>query len=278
LAVESINQGVDKIRINPGNIGSRENIEKVVIAAKKRKIPIRIGVNAGSLKILKKSEGLLKMSSLQMAEQMASEMMENIKIIERMNFFDIVVSLKANDVQTTVLANQLVSQMRNYPVHLGVTEAGTEYSGIVKSTAAFGVLLNQKIGDTIRVSLTASPEEEVKAGWEILKALGLRKRGIEIISCPTCGRCEIDLIKIVHQMEKKLATSHFPLSTSRHSLKVAVMGCVVNGPGEAKGADIGIAGGKGFGLLFKKGKPVKKIQQSKWVDEIIREIKKESAK
>ncbi|PIU82761.1 MAG: 4-hydroxy-3-methylbut-2-en-1-yl diphosphate synthase [Elusimicrobia bacterium CG06_land_8_20_14_3_00_38_11] len=271
LAVESINQGVDKIRINPGNIGSRENIEKVVIAAKKRKTPIRIGVNAGSLKILKKSEGMLKMSSLQMAEQMASEIMENIKIIERMNFSDIVVSLKSNDVQTTVLANQLVSQMRNYPVHLGITEAGTEFPGIVKSASAFGILLNQKIGDTIRVSLSAAPEEEVRAGWEILKALGLRKRGVEIISCPTCGRCEIDLIKIVHQLEKKLLATRYSLLAT--PLKVAVMGCIVNGPGEAKGADIGIAGGKGFGLLFKKGKPVKKIPQSKWVDEIIREIK-----
>jgi len=271
LAVESINQGVDKIRINPGNIGSRENIEKVVIAAKKRKTPIRIGVNAGSLKILKKSEGMLKMSSLQMAEQMASEIMENIKIIERMNFSDIVVSLKSNDVQTTVLANQLVSQMRNYPVHLGITEAGTEFPGIVKSASAFGILLNQKIGDTIRVSLSAAPEEEVRAGWEILKALGLRKRGVEIISCPTCGRCEIDLIKIVHQLEKKLLATRYSLLAA--PLKVAVMGCIVNGPGEAKGADIGIAGGKGFGLLFKKGKPVKKIPQSKWVDEIIREIK-----
>ncbi len=276
LAVESINQGVDKIRINPGNIGSRENIEKVVIAAKKKKIPIRIGVNAGSLKILKKSEGMLKMSSLQMAEQMASEMMENIKIIEGMDFSDIIVSLKANDVPTTVLANRILSKKRNYPVHLGITEAGTEFSGIVKSASAFGILLNQKIGDTIRVSLSALPEEEVKAGWEILKALGLRKRGIEIISCPTCGRCETDLIKIVHQLEKKLLT--FNLSPLTLPLKVAVMGCIVNGPGEAKGAEIGIAGGKGFGLLFKKGIPIRKIPQKKWVDEIIKEIKKEFAK
>ncbi|MDD5686814.1 MAG: flavodoxin-dependent (E)-4-hydroxy-3-methylbut-2-enyl-diphosphate synthase [Elusimicrobia bacterium] len=275
LAVEAINQGVDKIRINPGNIGSKENIEKVVDAAKKRKIAIRVGVNAGSLKIFKESNGWLKMSYLQIAEQMVKELMENIKIIEKMDFTDIVVSLKANDVRTTVLANQLFSIMRDYPVHLGVTEAGTEFSGIIKSTAAFGILLNQKIGNTIRVSLTASPEKEVKAGWEILKTLGLRKGGIEVISCPTCGRCEIDLIKIAHQLEKQLATSHFQLPTSRFSFKVAVMGCVVNGPGEAKGADIGIAGGKGFGLLFKKGKPLRKIHQSKWVSEILKEIKKE---
>ena len=271
LAVESINQGVDKIRINPGNIGSRENIEKVVIAAKKRKIPIRIGVNAGSLKILKKSDGWIQMSPEERANQMVKELMENIKLIENINFSDIVVSLKANDVQTTVLANQIFSKKRNYPIHLGITEAGTEFSGIIKSTSAFGILLNQGIGDTLRVSLSATSEEEVKAGWEILKTLGLRKKGIEIISCPTCGRCESDLIKIVHQLEKKLLT--FNLSPLTSPLKVAIMGCIVNGPGEAKDADIGIAGGKGFGLLFKKGHPVKKIPQSKWVDEIIREIK-----
>ena len=154
---------------------------------------------------------------------------------------------------------------------MGITEAGTEFSGIIKSTSAFGILLNQGIGDTLRVSLSATSEEEVKAGWEILKTLGLRKKGIEIISCPTCGRCETDLIKIVHQLEKKLLT--FNLSPLTSPLKVAIMGCIVNGPGEAKDADIGIAGGKGFGLLFKKGKPVKKIPQSKWVDEIIKEIK-----
>lgn len=273
LAVESVNQGVDKIRINPGNIGSRENIEKVVIAAKKKKIPIRIGVNAGSLKILKKSDGWIQMSPVDRANQMVKELMENIKIFEDMNFSDIVISLKANDVQTTVLANQIFSKKRNYPIHLGITEAGTEFSGIIKSTSAFGILLNQGIGDTLRVSLSATSEEEVKAGWEILKSLGLRKKGIEIISCPTCGRCETDLIKIVHQLEKKLAVQYSLRNIYLRPIKVAVMGCIVNGPGEAKDADIGIAGGKGFGLLFKKGKPVKKIPQSKWVDEIIREIK-----
>ncbi|MBI5573783.1 MAG: flavodoxin-dependent (E)-4-hydroxy-3-methylbut-2-enyl-diphosphate synthase [Elusimicrobia bacterium] len=273
LAVESINQGVDKIRINPGNIGPKENIEKIIIAAKKRKIPIRIGVNAGSLKILKKSDGWIKMSSDERANRMVKELMENIKLIENMNFSDIVVSLKANDVQTTVLANQIFSKKRNYPIHLGITEAGTEFSGIIKSTSAFGILLNQDIGDTLRVSLTASPEKEVIAGWEILKSLGLRKQGIEIISCPTCGRCETDLIKIVHQLEKKLSTYYSLLTTHLRPIKVAVMGCIVNGPGEAKDADIGIAGGKGFGLLFKKGVPVRKIPQKKWVDEIMREIK-----
>jgi (E)-4-hydroxy-3-methylbut-2-enyl-diphosphate synthase len=182
-----------------------------------------------------------------------------------------VVSLKANDVPTTILANQIFSKERNYPVHLGITEAGTEFSGIIKSTIAFGILLNQGVGDTLRVSLTASPEKEIVAGWEILKSLGLRKRGIEIISCPTCGRCQTDLIKIVHQLEKKLLTFNILPLTS--PLKVAIMGCIVNGPGEAKDADIGIAGGKGFGLLFKKGKPVKKIPQEKWIDEILKGIK-----
>ena len=271
LAVEAINQGVDKIRINPGNIGSRENIEKIVLAAKERKIPIRIGVNAGSLKILKKSDGWIRMSPKDRANQMVKELIENIKILEDMNFSDIVVSLKANDVPTTILANQIFCKKRNYPIHLGITEAGTEFSGVIKSTSAFGILLNQGIGDTLRVSLSAIPDEEVKAGWEILRALGLRRRGIEIISCPTCGRCETDLIKIVHQLEKKLlATRRSPIDAP---LKVAIMGCIVNGPGEAKDADIGIAGGKGFGLLFKNGNPVRKIPQNKWVNEIMREIK-----
>ncbi|MFH1541128.1 MAG: flavodoxin-dependent (E)-4-hydroxy-3-methylbut-2-enyl-diphosphate synthase [Elusimicrobiota bacterium] len=274
IAVEAINQGVDKIRINPGNIGSEENIEKIIIAAKERKIPIRVGVNAGSLKVLKKSDSWLKMSSKERANQMVKELMENIKTFENMDFFDIVVSLKANDVPTTILANQLFSQKKNYPIHLGVTEAGTEFSGIIKSTAAFGILLNQGIGDTIRVSLTASPEEEIRAGWEILKTLGLRKRGIEIISCPTCGRCEVDLIKIVHQLEKKLFTSCSSFPASLQPAKIAIMGCIVNGPGEAKDADVGIAGGKGFGLLFKKGKPIKKIPQSRWIEEILKEVKK----
>ncbi|OGS45877.1 MAG: 4-hydroxy-3-methylbut-2-en-1-yl diphosphate synthase [Elusimicrobia bacterium RIFOXYD2_FULL_34_15] len=270
LAVEAIKQGVDKIRINPGNIGSRENVEKIVIEAKKRKVAIRVGVNAGSLKILKKSDGWFKMSQEKRANQMINELLENIKIIEDMNFSDIVVSLKANDVPTTVLANQIFSKKKNYPIHLGITEAGTEFSGVIKSTSAFGILLNQGIGDTIRVSLTASPEEEVRSGWEILKALELRKRGIEIISCPTCGRCETDLIKIVNKLEQKLLTFNFLPLTSQ--LKVAVMGCIVNGPGEAKDANIGIAGGKGFGLLFKKGKVIKKIPQTKWVSEILKEI------
>ncbi|MEW6557491.1 MAG: flavodoxin-dependent (E)-4-hydroxy-3-methylbut-2-enyl-diphosphate synthase [Elusimicrobiota bacterium] len=272
IAVESIKQGVDKIRINPGNIGSKENIEKIVLAAKKREIPIRVGVNAGSLKILKQSNHWLKMSSAQKATQMVKELMENVRVLEDMNFGNIVVSLKANDVPTTILANQLFTKKRNYPIHLGITEAGTEFSGVVKSATAFGILLNQGIGDTIRVSLTAKPEEEIKAGWEILKALGLRKRGIEIISCPACGRCETDLIKTVHQLEKKLSTLNSQLSTRQ--LKVAVMGCVVNGPGEAKDADIGIAGGKGWGLFFKKGKPIKKIQQERWIKELQKEVKK----
>jgi len=272
LAVEAIKQGVDKIRINPGNIGSRENIEKIISAAKKRKIPIRIGVNAGSLKILKKSGNWIKMSQQERAKQMVTELMENIQTFEDMNFTNIVVSLKANDVSTTVLANKLFSKKRNYPIHLGITEAGTEFSGITKSAAAFGILLNQGIGDTIRVSLTAEPLEEVRAGWGILKALDLRKRGVEIVSCPTCGRCETDLIKIVNRLERRLSTVNYQPSTV--PIKVAIMGCVVNGPGEAKDADIGIAGGKGFGLLFRKGNPVKKIPQEKWIDEILRLLKK----
>ncbi|MBN1383549.1 MAG: flavodoxin-dependent (E)-4-hydroxy-3-methylbut-2-enyl-diphosphate synthase [Elusimicrobia bacterium] len=277
LAVEAINQGADKIRINPGNIGSKENIREIVSVAKKKKVPIRIGVNAGSLTILKSpASSWFKMQVKQRAKQMVKELMENIRIIENMNFADIVVSLKANDVPTTLLANQLFSKARNYPIHLGVTEAGTQFTGVVKSAAAFGILLNQGIGDTVRVSLTAAPEEEVKAGWEILKAVGLRKKGIEIVSCPTCGRCQTDLIKIVNQLEKKLSTlsAGWRTQLSTRQLKVAVMGCIVNGPGEARDADIGIAAAaKRLGLLFKKGKPIKKVPQDKWVKELIKEIK-----
>ena len=271
LAVEAIENGADKIRINPGNIGSKENIAKIVAAAKKRKIPIRVGVNAGSLKILKGSDSWLRMTPQKRAERMVKELSDYVKMFEGMNFYDLAVSLKANDVATTVAANRIYSGVMNYPVHLGVTEAGTEFSGLVKSASAFGILLNEGIGDTIRVSLTAGPEEEVKAGWEILKALGLRKRGIEIISCPTCARCETDLIKIVHQLENKLVACRLSLVTS--PLKIAVMGCAVNGPGEARDADVGIAGGRGFGLLFRKGKIVKKIPQERFVDEILEEIK-----
>jgi (E)-4-hydroxy-3-methylbut-2-enyl-diphosphate synthase len=274
LAVEAIKNGADKIRINPGNIGGRENLVKIIEAAKERHAAIRVGVNAGSLKFIKKSVKWRAMAPAAKAAQMCKELFEYIGFFEDLDFTDLVISLKAADVMTTVLANRIYANSAGrtkYPIHLGITEAGTEFSGLVKSSAAFGILLSEGIGDTIRVSMTADPACEVKAGWEILKSLGLRKRGVGIISCPTCSRCETDLIKIVHQLENKLVACRLSLVTP--PIKVAVMGCIVNGPGEAKDADIGIAGGKGFGLLFKKGRPVEKIPQSKWVERIISEIK-----
>ncbi|OQA91613.1 MAG: 4-hydroxy-3-methylbut-2-en-1-yl diphosphate synthase [Elusimicrobia bacterium ADurb.Bin231] len=271
LAVESINRGADKIRINPGNIGSKDNIKNIVAAAKRKRIPIRIGVNAGSLKILKESDNWLHMSSQKRARHMVDELLEYIKIFEDLNFCDLVVSLKANDVNTTILANRFYLRYRNYPVHLGVTEAGAAFSGVIKTSMAFGILLSEGIGDTIRVSLTANPCEEIRAGWEIMKSLGLRNRGIEIVSCPTCGRCETDLIKIVNSLESKLNSIAELQNCS--PIKVAVMGCAVNGPGEARDADIGIAGGKECGLLFRKGEIVKKIPQRKYCEEILKEIK-----
>jgi len=269
LALEAINQGVDKIRINPGNIGSREKVEKIVLATKEKNIPIRIGVNAGSLKTGNRQQAI----GTSKAEVMVDSAMEYVRMIENMGFEDIVISLKAADVPTTVEAYRLFAQRSNYPLHLGITEAGTVISGAIKSAVGMGLLLAQGIGDTIRVSLTTDDlREEVKAGYEILRSLDLRNYGIEIISCPTCARCEIDLVKIVNQLEKKLSTLYSPLSTPR--LKVAVMGCIVNGPGEAKDADIGIAGGKGVGLLFKQGKPIRKIPEKDWLKTLLKEIDK----
>lgn len=260
LALESINQGADKIRINPGNIGSTDKVKQVVLACKKRKIPIRIGVNVGSLKteIVKKYGRTPK--------GMAASALENIRILEGLNFRDIVISLKASDVLRTVEAYRMLSKKVNYPLHLGITEAGTPKSGIIKSSIGMGILLEEGIGDTLRVSLTENPVEEVRVAWEILKALNLRKRGPVLVSCPTCGRTEINLIKLANQVEKELLKIEKPI-------KVAVMGCVVNGPGEASEADIGIAGGKKAGVLFKKGKIIKTLPENKLLTELLKEIK-----
>ncbi len=267
LALEAIKQGVDKIRINPGNIGSAERVKEIVLAAKKRKIPIRIGVNAGSLKSIHDTRYRIH----DKAEAMVNSAMEHIRMIEDFGFSDLVISLKAADVPTTVEAYRLFSQRSDYPLHLGITEAGTVISGTIKSAVGMGILLAQGIGDTIRVSLTtADPREEVKAGYEILRSLGLRNYGIEIISCPTCSRCQINLVPIVNALEKSV--TRYTLHVTR-PLKVAVMGCVVNGPGEAKDADIGIAGGKGVGLLFKHGQPIKKIPEKDWLKTLLKEIK-----
>lgn len=268
LVLEAIKQGVDKIRINPGNIGSRERVEKIVLAAKERKISIRIGVNAGSLKTIPDTRYPIP----DKAEAMVDSAMEYVRMIEDLGFSDLVISLKAADVPTTVEAYRLFAQRSNYPLHLGITEAGTIVSGVIKSAVGMGILLAQGIGDTIRVSLTTDdPREEVRAGYEILRSLDLRNYGIEIISCPTCARCEIDLVKIVNALEKYV--TRYTLHVIR-PLKVAVMGCVVNGPGEAKDADIGIAGGKGVGLLFKQGKPIRKIPEKDWLKTLLSEIGK----
>ncbi|WP_299983977.1 flavodoxin-dependent (E)-4-hydroxy-3-methylbut-2-enyl-diphosphate synthase [Desulfobacula sp.] len=261
LALASARAGADALRINPGNIGEAKKIRAVVDCAKDHGIPIRIGVNAGSLE--KEIEQRLGIT----AEAMVESALRNIKILEDLDFHHIKVSLKASDVSRTVKAYRLLASKINVPFHVGVTEAGGLYAGITKSAIGIGMLLAEGLGDTIRVSLTRDPVEEIRTGYEILRALGIRSRGPELISCPTCGRCKIDLFKIAEETEKAL------LERSS-KIKVAIMGCVVNGPGEAKEADIGIAGGDGMGILFKKGKVVRKIDQDKLVDQLLSEIDK----
>lgn len=278
LALEAIRQDVDKIRINPGNIGNRDRVKKVVLAAKEKNIPIRIGVNAGSLKAGTRYEvrGTRdKARGTSKAEAMVNSAMEYTRFCEDLGFSGVVISLKAADVPTTLEAYRLIAKKCNYPLHLGITEAGTIVSGSIKSAIGMGILLSEGIGDTIRVSLTTTdPCEEIKVGYEILRSLGLRNYGIEIISCPTCARCEIDLVKIVNTLEKKLTHRSSLIAHSLRPLKVAIMGCIVNGPGEAQDADIGIAGGKGVGLLFKLGKPIKKIKEKDWIKTLVSEIEK----
>lgn len=259
LALASAEAGADALRINPGNIGEKKKIRAVVDCAKDHGLSIRIGVNAGSLE--KEIEKRLGTTS----EAMVESALRNIKILEDLNFFDIKVSLKASDVSRTVEAYRLLAPKTSVPFHIGVTEAGGLYAGITKSAIGIGMLLAEGLGDTLRVSLTRDPVEEVRTGYEILRALGMRSRGPELISCPTCGRCKIDLFKIAQDVEKAL------LERSS-KIKVAIMGCVVNGPGEAKEADIGIAGGDGVGILFKKGKVIRKIDQDKLVDQLLSEI------
>lgn len=250
LALICIENGIDKLRINPGNIGDIERVKKVVEKAKERNIPIRIGVNAGSVdrKILAKYGEVNK-------EALVESALEHIRILEQLNFEDIVVSLKASDIQLTVDAYRLLSQKVDYPLHIGITEAGTIWGGTIKSAIGIGALLLDGLGDTLRVSLTGDPVEEIKVAREILKSLGLRNFGVKLVSCPTCGRCQIDLIQLANRIEEKLQKINKPIT-------VAIMGCAVNGPGEAREADIGIAGGKSSALLFKKGKIIKKIEES----------------
>ncbi len=262
LALASIENGADKIRLNPGNIGGADRVKKVVEMAKPRGIPIRIGVNSGSLEkaILARYGGVTP-------EGMVESALDHASILEELDFHDIAISLKASSVPMTIKAYRLMAQKADYPLHIGVTEAGTLFAGTVKSAAGLGCLLAEGIGDTLRVSLTGDPVEEIRVGIELLKAMGLRKAGVEFVSCPTCGRTRIDLIKIANEVEKRLEGCD-------KRIKVAVMGCAVNGPGEAREADIGIAGGVGEALLFKKGEIVRKIPQDRIVDELLAEIEK----
>jgi len=259
LALEAIKNGIDKIRINPGNIGSDEKVEAVVAACKEKNIPIRIGVNVGSL------EKNIEAKYGRTPKAMVESAKHHIKILEKLDFHNIVISLKASDVPRTVEAYTMLAKEVDYPLHLGITEAGTPRSGTIKSAVGLGILLNDGIGDTLRVSLTADPTEEIRVGWEILKSLEQRKRGANFISCPTCGRTEIDLINLANRVEEKL--SHID-----KDITVAVMGCIVNGPGEAKEADIGIAGGKGRAVIFKKGQVLKTVLEKDLYDELINEI------
>ncbi len=264
LAIKSIENGIDKLRINPGNIGSDENIKKVVAKAKERNIPIRIGVNSGSLEkhILQKYERVT-------SDAMVESALYHINLLESLNFFDIVVSLKSSNVKMMIDSYRKISKITNYPLHLGITEAGTKFQGTIKSAIGIGSLLVDDIGDTIRVSLTEDPVEEIYAAKEILKVLGLSNEGVEIISCPTCGRTEIDLISITKQVEEYF-------KNEKRNIKIAVMGCVVNGPGEAKEADYGIAAGKNVGILFKHGKIIKKVPEKNLLNELIYLIKSDN--
>jgi len=260
LALEAVKQGIDGLRINPGNIGAKWKIKEVVMAAKDKKLPIRIGVNAGSLE-----KELLRKYGHPKPEALVESAKRHIGILEGLNFRDIKVSLKASNVPTTVDAYRLFSRKFKYPLHVGISEAGPPSTGIIKSSVGIGILLSEGIGDTIRVSLTAEPVEEIRVAYGILSALGLRKRGAEIISCPTCGRCNINLKGLAAKVESKLKLIDKPIT-------VAVMGCVVNGPGEAREADFGIAGGKGRGILFKKGRIIKQCTEKELLNALMEEI------
>lgn len=262
LALECMKNGVDKIRINPGNIGSKDRVKMVVEMAKDKGIPIRIGVNGGSLE-----KELLEKYKSPTADALVESAMRHVEILDELNFSDIVISIKTSDVPTTIEAYKKLDKITDIPSHVGVTESGTLKSGIIKSSVGIGSLLSQGIGNTIRVSLTADPIEEVYAAKDILKVLGLRKSGVKFVSCPTCGRTQIDLIKIATEVEERL-------KNIQKDITVAVMGCAVNGPGEAREADIGIAGGKGEGLIFSHGEILKKVPEDKIIDVLMEEIEK----
>lgn len=261
LALESVAAGIDKIRINPGNIGDEEKIKAVATACKGKNIPIRIGVNSGSVE-----KHLLAKYGRATAEAMVESALYNANLLEKFDFDNIVISIKSSSVQNTVKAYRLIAEESDYPLHLGVTEAGTESLGTVKNAVGIGTLLIDGIGDTIRVSLTADPTQEIAAGINILKSLDMYDSGVKFVSCPTCGRTRINLIEIAKEAEKRL-------SSCKKNIKIAIMGCVVNGPGEARDADIGITGGNGVGIIFKKGKIIKKVPENALLDELVKEVK-----
>ncbi len=261
FALKAIDAGVAKVRINPGNIGSEERIKQVLMKAKERKIPIRIGVNSGSLE-----EDILEKHGYPTAEALYESAMKHIKICERYDFEDIIVSVKSTDVRLMIEAYRMIAERTDYPLHLGVTEAGTTRVGTIKSAVGIGTLLAEGIGDTIRVSLTDDPVKEVEVGKEILRSLGLATRNVEIIACPTCGRLEVDLFTITNKLENAVKDIKKPV-------KVALLGCVVNGPGEASEADIGIAAGKGVAILYRKGEMIRKIKEEEIVDVLLEEIR-----
>ncbi len=260
LAIDAARSGADGLRINPGNIGGREKIKAVVDSARKNAIPIRIGVNAGSLE-----KDILSRHGAASAEALVESALRHLDLMQELDFDQLKLAIKSTDVPQTVSAYRQLSEKTDFPLHVGITEAGGLYAGIVKSAMGIGMLLAEGIGDTLRVSLTRDPVEEVRVGYEILKALGIRRRGPEIISCPTCGRCQFDLFSLAEAAEKELMTRTIPI-------KIAIMGCAVNGPGEAKAADIGIAGGKNSGVLFKHGKIVRRIPQDELLDALLKEV------
>ncbi|MBJ6799817.1 flavodoxin-dependent (E)-4-hydroxy-3-methylbut-2-enyl-diphosphate synthase [Geomonas propionica] len=262
LALQALESGVDGLRLNPGNIGERWKVAEVVKAAAERQIPIRIGVNGGSLE-----KELLVKYGHPTPEAMVESALGHVRILEELNYREIKISIKVSDVLRTLEAYRLLSDAVDYPLHIGVTEAGTIFSGTIKSSVGLGILLHQGIGDTMRVSLTGDPVHEVRVAYDILKSLGLRQRGINFVSCPTCGRCQVDLIPVAEEVERRLA--HLD-----KNITVAVMGCSVNGPGEAREADFGIAGGRGEGLLFKHGEILRKVPQDKLADALVEEVLK----
>lgn len=262
LALTAIENGIDKLRINPGNIGDEDRIKAVVMAAKRKDVPIRIGVNSGSVE-----KDLVEKYGHVTVEALVESAMRHVRILENLDFYDICISVKASDTRMAIESYKAVAEKVDYPLHLGITEAGTLYSGTIKSSMGIGTMLYLGLGDTIRVSLSDDPVEEVKCAKQILQNLNLRRFGVELISCPTCGRTEIDLIGLANKVEKLLEDVNKPI-------KVAIMGCIVNGPGEAKEADYGIAGGKGVGLIFKKGEIVKKVKEEELLDALLEEINK----